>query len=128
MYSRSLAFIAAVSLIAAAAGTTRLAAQAGGPRWVKGAPFPEPEEELYAVTVNGKMYVIGGFGYIPFGNPPGLVYEYDPGPDKGGKKKNLPPPVPHQAQAGFNKKIYVLRRRRVGIFRTHAGTNLLGDD
>ena len=23
--------------------------------------------------------MIGGFGYMPFGNPPGLVYEYDPG-------------------------------------------------
>jgi len=35
----------------------------------------------------GKMYVIGGFGYMPFGNPPGLLYEYDPGPDKWTKKK-----------------------------------------
>ena len=24
-------------------------------RWVKLAPFPEPEEELYGVAVNGKM-------------------------------------------------------------------------
>jgi len=30
-------------------------------RWVKAAPFPEPEEELYGATANGKMYVIGGF-------------------------------------------------------------------
>src|SRR5207237_3914174 len=58
MSRRLLAFIAAVSLIAAAVGTVRLAAQAPGLRWVKAAPFPEPEEELYAVTVNGKMYVI----------------------------------------------------------------------
>ena len=41
-------------------------------RLPEAAPFPEPEEELYAVTVNNKMYVIGGFGYMPFGNPPGL--------------------------------------------------------
>ena len=29
-------------------------------------------------TLENKLYVIGGFGYMPFGNPPGLVYEYDP--------------------------------------------------
>src|SRR5258705_1704465 len=101
MYSRSLAIIAAVSLIAVAAGTTRLAAQAGGPRWVKGAPFPEPEEELYAVTVNGKMYVIGGVGYVPLGNPPRPPYQDPPGPHKGAPKKNLPPPVHHQEPAPF---------------------------
>src|SRR5258705_9376011 len=124
MYSRSLAILAAVSLIAAAAGTTRLAAQVGGPRWVKGAPFPEPEEELYAVTVNGKMYVIGGFGYMPFGNPPGLVYEYDPGPDKWTKKKILPQRVHHQAQAVYNNKIYILGGCKMGIFGTDAVTNV----
>jgi hypothetical protein len=31
-------------------------------RWMKAAPFPEADEELYGVTANGKMYVIGGFG------------------------------------------------------------------
>jgi hypothetical protein len=45
------------------------------------APFPSLRGALRR-HVNGKMYVIGGFGYMPFGNPPGLVYEYDPGPDK----------------------------------------------
>src|SRR5258705_4244435 len=124
MYSRSLAIIAAVSLIAAAAGTTRLAAQAGGPRWVKAAPFPEPEEELYAVTVNGKMYVIGGFGYMPFGNPPGLVYEYDSGADKWTKKKILPLRVHRQAQAVANNKIYILGGCTKGIFGTDAVNNV----
>jgi hypothetical protein len=32
------------------------------PPWKKAAPFPEPDEELYCVAVNGKMYVIGGWG------------------------------------------------------------------
>ena len=66
-FKRSLALVAAAAITAAALGTTRVRAQApsgGSLRWVKGAPFPEPEEELYAVTVNGKMYVIGGFGYM----------------------------------------------------------------
>ena len=59
--NRSLALIASAALIAAVAGTARVIAQApagGALRWVKAAPFPEPEEELYAVTVNNKMYVI----------------------------------------------------------------------
>ena len=29
--------------------------------WKKAAPFPEADEELYGVAVNGKMYVIGGW-------------------------------------------------------------------
>jgi len=29
--------------------------------WKKGAPFPEPDEELYGVAANGKLYVIGGW-------------------------------------------------------------------
>jgi N-acetylneuraminic acid mutarotase len=127
MLKRSLALAAAVSMTAAALGTARVLAQAapgGNPRWVKAAPFPEPEEELYAVTVNGKMYVIGGFGYMPFGNPPGLVYEYDPGPDKWTKKKTLPQRVHHQAQAVFNNKIYVFGGCKMGIFGTDAVTNV----
>jgi len=27
--------------------------------WKKAAPFPYPDEELYGVALNGKMYVIG---------------------------------------------------------------------
>src|SRR5882724_3076944 len=89
---------------------------ARGMRWTKAAPFPEPEEELYGTVINGKFYVVGGFGFNPpnapargggagapagpggngvctppaGGCPPGLVYEYDPGPDKWTKKKNIP--------------------------------------
>jgi len=77
----------------------------GGYRWTKAAPFPEPQEELYGLALNGKMYVIGGFG--PRGDPPGIVYEYDPKLDKWSKKKNLPVPVHHQAQAAYNGKIYI---------------------
>src|SRR5262249_60083579 len=41
------------------------------------------------------------------GCPPGLIYEYDPGPDKWTKKKNIPVSVHHQAQAAFNGKLYI---------------------
>jgi N-acetylneuraminic acid mutarotase len=114
---------AMLMLVAASLWAPHLVAQAGL-RWVKAAPFPEPEEELYASTANGKMYVIGGFGYMPFGNPPGLVYEYDPAGDKWTKKKILPVRVHHQAQAVFNNKIYVFGGCTRGIFGTDAVTNV----
>src|SRR5436190_11145530 len=105
--THSLAVIGVAALVAAVCGAARLQAQAA-PRWVKAAPFPEPEEELYGSVANGKLYVIGGFGYMPFGNPPGLVYEYDAPGAKWTKQKGLPVRVHHQAQAGVNNKIYVL--------------------
>ena len=40
--------------------TTALAQMPTSP-WKKGAPFPEPDEELYGVAVNGKLYVFGGW-------------------------------------------------------------------
>jgi N-acetylneuraminic acid mutarotase len=74
-------------------------------RWVKAAPFPVPEEELYGVAVNNKMYVIGGYGATGQAAP-AMVWEYDPGPDKWTRKKNLPVAVHHQAQTAMNGKIY----------------------
>ena len=54
-------------------------------RWMKAAPFPEPDEELYGVTANGKMYVMGGFD-----NVRGKNYEYDSATDKWTKKAPMP--------------------------------------
>src|SRR5438132_13543654 len=35
-----------------------------------------------------------------------MVWEYDPGPDKWTRKKNLPVAVHHQAQTAMNGKVY----------------------
>src|SRR6266511_4425865 len=82
------------------------AAQAQMPQspWKKAAPFPEPDEELYGVAVNGKLYVIGGWGE---GKARGANYEYDPATDKWTKKKSMPRPAHHAALAVANGKIYV---------------------
>src|ERR1043166_6587907 len=72
--------------------------------WKKGAPFPEPDEELYGVTVNGKLYAIGGWGE---GKARGVNYEYDPVGDKWTKKTSMPKPAHHAALAAANGKIYV---------------------
>ena len=82
------------------------AAQAQMPTspWKKAAPFPEPDEELYGVAVNGKLYVIGGWGE---GKARGANYEYGPATDKWTKKTSMPRPAHHAALAAYNGKIYV---------------------
>src|SRR4029453_9297295 len=72
--------------------------------WKKAAPFPEQDEELYGVAVNGKMYVFGGCGD---GKARGATYEYDPGTDKWTKKRPMPRSAHHAALAAANGKIYV---------------------
>jgi N-acetylneuraminic acid mutarotase len=73
-------------------------------RWVKAAPFPQPDEELYGVTVNGKMIVMGGFGA---GKGRGINYEYDPAADKWTVKAPMARPAHHQALAEYRGKVYV---------------------
>ena len=92
------AFLTACVLVACSAQTF---AQT---RWTKAAAFPEPDEELYGVAVNGKMYVLGGFGG---GKARGIVYEFDPARNAWTKKKPMPRPVHHQAMVAANGKIYV---------------------
>src|SRR4249920_577355 len=53
--TRTLLSIAALVLLCSAGALAQS-------RWMKAAPFPEPDEELYGVSAGGKMYVIGGFG------------------------------------------------------------------
>src|SRR5919204_1934259 len=59
---------------------------ARGMRWSKAAPFPEPEEELYGTVVNGKFYVVGGFGFNPL--PPGGTVTLNPPPAADGNAGN----------------------------------------
>jgi len=73
--------------------------------WKKGAPFPQPDEELYGVALNGKMYVIGGWDD---GKAVGVNYEYNPAADKWTKKQPMPRPAHHAALAAANGKIYVM--------------------
>lgn len=95
--------ILAVIAVGLAFATSGLAQMPGSP-WKKGAPFPEPDEELYGVAAGGKLYVIGGWGE---GKARGANYEYDPATDKWTKKKSMPRPAHHAALASYNGKIYV---------------------
>jgi len=94
---------AAGAIIASLLFVTTALAQMPTSPWKKGAPFPEPDEELYGVAVNGKMYVIGGWGN---GKARGVNYEYDPGTDRWTKKQPMPRPAHHAALAAVNGRIY----------------------
>jgi N-acetylneuraminic acid mutarotase len=100
--SRSMAILAVI--IASLLLTTVGLAQMPKSPWKKAAPFPEPDEELYGVACNGKMYVIGGWDD---GKARGANYEYDPATDKWTKKASMPRKAHHAALASYNGKIYV---------------------
>ena len=95
---------ATLAMIAGLAASTAGLAQQPTSPWKKGAPFPAPDEELYGVPVNGKLYVIGGWAD---GKAAGLTFEYDPATDKWTKKSSMPRPAHHAALAAANGKIYV---------------------
>ena len=94
---------AIVAVLASVMVATSALAQMPTSPWKKAAPFPEPDEELYGVAVNGKMYVIGGWGN---GKARGVNYEYDPATDTWTKKQPMPRPAHHAALAAVNGKIY----------------------
>ena len=94
---------AMVAVMASVVFATTLLAQMPTSPWKKGAPFPEPDEELYGVPANGKFYVIGGWGD---GKARGVNYEYDPATDVWTKKSPMPHPAHHAALTAVNGKIY----------------------
>src|ERR1700686_44850 len=95
----------AIAAMASLALATAALAQMPTSPWKKGAPFPQPDEELYGVALNGKMYVIGGWDD---GKAGGVNYEYNPTTDKWTKKQPMPRPAHPPAPAAANGKIYVM--------------------
>ena len=75
---------------------------ASAQKWSRAAPFPEASEEVYGISANGKLYVLGGLG--PGWTAKGLVYEYDPASDQWTKKKNMPLLAHHLAVTEFKGK------------------------
>ncbi|MEQ1885452.1 MAG: kelch repeat-containing protein [Bryobacteraceae bacterium] len=94
--------IAALAVLAAMA--LPASAQLMG-KWEQIAPFPDPHEEMFGATANGKMYVFGGF--IPFWKAAGVVFEYDPATNKWTQKKQMARPAHHLALTGYNGKVYI---------------------
>jgi len=94
-----------LAVIASLVFSTAALAQMPTSPWKKAAPFPEPDEELYGVALNGKMYVIGGWDD---GKAGGVNYEYNPATDKWTKKQPMPRPAHHAALVAANGKIFVM--------------------
>jgi N-acetylneuraminic acid mutarotase len=92
-------------MIASLALATSALAQMPTSPWKKGAPFPEPDEELYGIALNDKLYVIGGWNG---GKAGGVNYEYNASTDRWTKKTPMPRPAHHAALATANGKIYVM--------------------
>src|SRR5437762_13898485 len=99
----SVGALALATMIAALGTQPVLRAQDPTLRWVKAAPFPVPEEELYGVSVNNRMYVIGGYG-VAGPAAPAMGGEYDPGPDTLTAKNNRPAGVHPQAQTAIGRQ------------------------
>jgi N-acetylneuraminic acid mutarotase len=96
---------AVLAVIASLGVATAALAQMPTSPWKKAAPFPKPDEELYGVAANGKMYVMGGWSD---GKAGGFNYAYDPATDKWVPKTSMPRPAHHAAMAVVNGKIYVM--------------------
>ncbi len=92
--------IAATMILA----TLTVVAQSPG-RWLtqKFAPSPEPEEEYWNATANGKLYMMGGNQ----GGKNDRVLEYDLATDKWTTKKPAPWSANHMALIDYRGKIYV---------------------
>jgi N-acetylneuraminic acid mutarotase len=112
------------ALVLAAAAQLAIAmsasAQAPDGRWLNLAPYPQPTQEIGAAVVNGKLYILGGYGANAPGGLAGWFNEYDPATDKWTKKPDIPMPVHHQAMVGYNGKVYVFGG---GIKHTPEGDN-----
>ena len=76
-------------------------------RWVKAAPFPVPEEELYGLSANGKMYVIGGYGKTGEAAP-AMVWEYDPASDTWELLPALPGAVHGNAMSFIGNRLHTV--------------------
>ena len=130
------AVITALGMAAVAAavvlgqGQATLHAQDPSLKWVKAAPFPEPEEELYGATANGKMYVVGGFASN--GKPAtAMVYEYDPAKKTFRQlvdlKKLLNRPDGHYSPAKIHTALTVGKDGYI-YFGTHRGSTTVTTD
>ena len=93
--------VIAASLVFATAGL----AQMPPSPWKKGVPFPEPDEELYGVTVGGKLSVIGGFGQ---GKARGANSEYAPATNSWTTLPSMPMPRHGVAGAVIGNRFHLV--------------------
>jgi N-acetylneuraminic acid mutarotase len=83
--------------------TGAASAQAPAPgRWSQGAAMPSSRTEVAVAEVNGKIYVVGGFGGER------ELEIYDPATDRWSRGASFPREVHHAAAVGLDGKLYVV--------------------
>lgn len=80
--------------------------------WTEKKPMPHPVHHAAVTSLNGKMYLFGGFGLPPSGppgwNPVDKSWEYDPETDAWKALAPIPTARGGGVAAGLNGKIYVI--------------------
>ncbi|MGH7346251.1 MAG: kelch repeat-containing protein, partial [Candidatus Rokuibacteriota bacterium] len=74
--------------------------------WVSLAPMPTPRQEVAVAELNGRVFVIGGFG--PGSEAVATVEVYDPASDRWETRTPLPAPTHHAAAAVIDGRLFVV--------------------
>jgi N-acetylneuraminic acid mutarotase len=85
-------------------GSSATPAAAPALQWSTKASMPTPRLDAGAATVNGRIYVIGGFS----GSTLAATEEYDPATDTWTPKANMPTPRRAPVVASVNNRIYAI--------------------
>jgi N-acetylneuraminic acid mutarotase len=105
-------FLSAAMLGTAIIATAALAQSHTG-TWSKQTPLPRALDEMQAVTVNGKIYLVGGAwderteGKVVEHYDSGFMTEYDPQTNQWRERSRGPEGLTHQGIAVLNGKIYL---------------------
>jgi len=75
-------------------------------KWVPLAPMPTARQEVAVAEVNGRVFVIGGFGAGSEAVP--TVEVYDPATDRWDTRAPLPAPTHHAAAAVIDGRLFVV--------------------
>lgn len=88
--------------------------------WRSLVPLPTARQELATAVLNGKVYVIGGYGFN--GTSTDLVEVYNPATDTWASAHPLPAPVNHNAAAVAAGKLYSLAGTSANVYNPATDT------
>jgi N-acetylneuraminic acid mutarotase len=74
----------------------------GSGRWISGASMPSSRTEVAVAEVNGKIYVVGGFGEER------ELEIYDPSADRWSRGAAIPRALHHAGAVGLGGKLYIV--------------------
>lgn len=97
---------------------------ATAPAWREMPSLPSPQQENAVVALNGKVFVIGGFGATP--QATNAVAVFDPSTKEWSTAAPLPEPLHHLNAAVVGKRIFVVGALR-GLSFEAVGTTLVYD-